>query len=241
MNWYQSRIRLREAPHRGFATVRRAVVHDPEHAPRGVVRWLAHDLIDQALKGRDTGSRFAAAEHFGAMHVQCGQVRPCAATHVLVLHAHGLACCGGQARMDAQTRLDAGLLVCGDDKFIRAQRLPLPAPLVQVQDASGLGLELRVARKDPAAVLPGTDRVLVQPAPHGAVADARHQPRALGVSRHICHTEPRQRQSQGGRQFARQRLDFNRELWGEKPEGVPGGPSLRGPPFALRRIACATG
>jgi hypothetical protein len=29
--------------------------------------------------------------------------------------------------------------------------------LVQVQDASGLGFEIRVSRKDPAAMLPRTD------------------------------------------------------------------------------------
>lgn len=212
--------------------MRRAVVHDPEHAPRGVVRWLAHDLIDQALERRDAGGRFAAAEHLGAMDVQGSQVRPSATACVLVLHAHRLARSGRQARMDAQPRLDAGLLVGRDDELVLAQRLPLPAPLVQVQDAPGLELELRIARKDPAAVLPGADCIFVQPTPDRAVADARHQARALGVSRHIGHTESRQRQAQGGWKFARERLDLNRELWGERPEGVPGVLSLRGPPFA---------
>lgn len=166
------------------------------------------------------------------MHVQRSQVGPGAATGVLVLHAHRLARPSWQARMDALARLDAGLLVGGDDELVLAQRLPLPAPLVQVQDAPGLGLEMRIARKDPAAVLPGADCVFVQPSPDRAVADARHQARALRVSRHIGHAEPRQRQTQGGRQFARERLDLNRELWGERPEVVPGGLSLRGPPIA---------
>jgi hypothetical protein len=52
------------------------------------------------------------------------------------------------------------------------------------------------------------------------------------VPRHIGHAEPRQRQAQGGWQFARERLDLNRELWGERPEGVPGGLSPPSPPFA---------
>ena len=134
--------------------------------------------------------------------------------------------------MDAQPRLDAGLLVGRDDVLVFAQRLALPAPLVQVQDARGFDLELGIARKEPAAVLPRPDGVLVQPTPHRAVADARHQPRALGLSRHIGHAESRQRQAEVGRTFARDRLDLNRELWGERPEGVPGGLSLRGPPIA---------
>jgi len=116
--------------------------------------------------------------------------------------------------------------------YILAQRPTLPAPLVQVQQAPGLGLKIGIARKDPAAVLPRADGILVQPTPDRAVADARHKTRALGVTRHIGHTEPRQRQAEGRRQFARERLDLNGEFWGEKPGGVPGGLSLRGPPFA---------
>ena len=134
--------------------------------------------------------------------------------------------------MDAQPRLDAGFLVGRDDVLVLAQRLSLPASLVQVQDAPGLGLEVRIARKNPAAVLPRPDCVLVQPTPDCAVADARHQTRALGVSRNVGHAEARQWQPKVGRQFARDRLDLNRELWGERPGGDLGGLSLRGPPIA---------
>ena len=122
---------------------------------------------------------------------------PGAATRVLVLHAHRLARPGRQARMDAQPRLDAGLFVSRDDELVLAQRLPLPAPLVQVQDAPGLDLEMRIARDNPSAALPGADgKVFTQPTPDRAVADARHHARALRVSRHIGHAEPRQRQAQ---------------------------------------------
>ena len=47
-----------------------------------------------------------------------------ASVPVLVL-SHGLACRNGKARMNAHTRLDGGLLVGGDDKFVLAQCLPL--------------------------------------------------------------------------------------------------------------------
>jgi hypothetical protein len=55
VNRNQPWMRLRQAPYRRLAAMRRAVIHDPEHAARGVVRWLTHDLIDQALERRDAG------------------------------------------------------------------------------------------------------------------------------------------------------------------------------------------
>jgi hypothetical protein len=45
---------------------------------------------------------------------------PGAAAHVLVLDAHRLAGLGGQARMDTQASLDAGLLVGRDHEFVLA-------------------------------------------------------------------------------------------------------------------------
>jgi hypothetical protein len=103
--------------------------------------------------------------------------------------------------MDAPASLDAGLLVGGDDELVLAQRLALPAARIQVQDAPGLGLELRVAREYPAAVLPRTDRILVQPTPHGAVADARNNAAVLCIAGHIGHAQPRQWNSQRGGQL----------------------------------------
>ena len=79
--------------------------------------------------------------------------------------------------------------------------------------------------------LPRPNRFFMQPTPDRAVADARHQTRARRVSRHIGHAESTKWQAQGGRHLVRERLDLNGELWGEKPEGVPGGLSLRGPPI----------
>ena len=49
--------------------MRGAVVHDPEYAPCLVVRWLAHDLVDQPFEGSNTGRALAAAKHLGAMDI----------------------------------------------------------------------------------------------------------------------------------------------------------------------------
>jgi hypothetical protein len=60
-----------------------------------------------------------------------------AATGVLMFHTHRLARAGRQARGDTHTGLDAGLLVL-------AQRLALPATRLQVQHASGFGLQVGI-------------------------------------------------------------------------------------------------
>ena len=95
--------------------------------------------------------------------------------------------------MDAHTCLDTGFLVSGNDKLVLAQGLPLPTACIQVQDAPGLDLKVRVAREYPAAMLPWADRVFVQPPPDRTVTDARNQPCVLGMVRHIGNTQPGQR------------------------------------------------
>jgi hypothetical protein len=56
--------------------------------------------------------------------------------------------------------LDGGHLVGGDDVLVATQLPTLEDPGVEVQHAPGLGLEVGVAGKDPAAVRPGPDGVL---------------------------------------------------------------------------------
>jgi len=169
--------------------MRAAVVHDPEDALGGVVGCLAHDLIDQSLKRLDAGRWFAAAKQLDPMNVHCGEVCPSATALVLVLDAHRLFRRARQARMSSNPRLDAGLLVGRDDELVLAQRRAFPATSVQVEDAFGLALELRVTREDPATMLPRAYRILVQPAADGAATDARDKARALRVQRDVARTE----------------------------------------------------
>ncbi len=66
--------------------------------------------------------------------------------------------------MTCSTRRSKGAMpVVADDELFVAQSLSLPAPLMQVQDSPGLGLEVRVPREDPAPMLPRSNRILVQP------------------------------------------------------------------------------
>ena len=70
-----------------------------------------------------------------------------------------------------------------------------------LENASGLDRELRIAGKDPAAMLPWPDRICVEPTPHCAVADAGDQPELSRLLRHVGHTKARQRRTQRRRQF----------------------------------------
>src|ERR1039457_3026619 len=67
-------------------------------------------------------------------------------------------------------------------------------------------------------MLPGTNRILVQPAPQGAVADRRDQAVVASISRQLRHAPTSQRLLALERQFAGQGLNLHDQLWGgEKP------------------------
>ena len=71
-------------------------------------------------------------------------------------------------------------------------------------------------RKNPAAVLPGSDGVLVQPAPDGRIADAGHQSGLHGVAGDLRHAPPRQRHLLLTGQLTGQGFNLHHDFWGEK-------------------------
>jgi hypothetical protein len=75
----------------------------------------------------------------------------------------------------AAAGLDGGLLVGAEDVLVVAEQLAGEPALVEVEDDAGLGGEVGVAGKDPGAVLPRLDRVLVQSAPQRGGRDVVHQ------------------------------------------------------------------
>src|SRR5207249_1623184 len=127
------------------------------------------------VKGRDSILGFAAAEEFGTVNVQSGQIGPRSQPFVFVLDLHGLTGLRGQRFGFSGARLNAGLFIRRDDELVGAQFTALPEALVQIQNASGLGRKLWVSRKDPAAVLPRADGILVQPSPDGGVTEGGGQ------------------------------------------------------------------
>ena len=84
--------------------------------------------------------------------------------------------------MDTAAGLDAGLLVGGEHEIAGAKRLTFPETFVEIQDGAGLLDKARVARKDPGAMTPGTERVLTEPTPNGGAADLSGSTRRCGNS-----------------------------------------------------------
>ena len=105
------------------------------------------------------------------------------------------------------------------------EQLPLPAALVEIEDAGrARSAKVRIAREDPRAVVPRADRVLGQPAPHRDRQRPPRRSRARTASRAISAADQReQRQSADDRrQLAGQRLDLGHLRRGEAPR--PAGP-----------------
>ena len=140
--------------------------------------------------------------------------------------------------MNAAAGLHAGFLVRRDHKFIVLERFSFPLALVQIQNPAGFGGKVRVAGKNPAPMLPGTNGILVQPAPQRRLTQLRYQTALADMPSEFVQTPARERHLMLGRQFASQRLNLH-EFWGEKTGGDPVGHVLPSPPDVPRRNAYA--
>jgi hypothetical protein len=169
-----------------------AVVDNPKHAARIIVGRSCHDLFDQTIKRRDTVAGLAAPKDTGAVDIQCGEVGPGAAAIIFVFDLHGAAGAASMCRVLAPARLDAGLLIRGYDEFIILQRLIFPATGIQVQQPARLFGKLGITRENPAAVIPGTDGILVQPPPDRTAADGRNQASLTDLTGEIAGAPARQ-------------------------------------------------
>ena len=78
--------------------------------------------VDEAIKGRDAGSRRAQPKQAGAMHVPRGQIGPGAVPTILVLDAQRLAGRDRRGGMAARPRLNTGLFIRRDHIVVRPQR-----------------------------------------------------------------------------------------------------------------------
>jgi hypothetical protein len=54
---------------------------------------------------------------------------------------------------------------------LSSSMVALPSPGIEIEQATSLFGEMGITRKDPTVVIPGPDRVLVQPSPDGAATD----------------------------------------------------------------------
>ena len=217
-----------------------AVVEDPEDPSRRAVGRLAHHLLDEPLEGRDPGPLLAPAEDLRPPDVPGGEVGEGARSFVLVLDPDRLARPGRRPWVDPSPGLDARLLVGGHDVLVGAESTALPAAGIQIEDRAGSGGEVGVAREDPAAVAPGPDRVLTEPAPEGRPGDRRGDATRDDRPAQLGDAEPPEGQPELRRPGAGERLHLNGHRRGKN--GRVGRPSVdrRARPGPLRRTACAT-
>ena len=224
----------------GFlASVSGAVVHDPKDPSSGLVGLLAHDLGDEPIHGSDTAFHFAAAKDLGAMDIPGGQVGPGTFAEVFVLDTRWAVRRRRQRWLFTAARLNAGLFVCGNAVVIGAQWRALPNAFVKIKDGSGLVGKVRIARKDPASMLPRSQRITAEPAPQSGAADLCDQALRNHMLPNFLDREPGQGKAERVRKFAGQSLNLNDEAGGKsglyaRPEAEPPGQAVE-----TRQIACA--
>jgi len=216
------------------------VVEYPKDTLGSAIGGLSHHVFDESIKAGNAIAGLAPTKELCPVHIHGSNIGPGPAACVLMLDFHHRVRLRGISEMLAASGLNAGFFIGAQNKVFFGKGLSIPEAMIQVQDAARLGCKLRVSRKDPRAVPPRADGVLVQPAPDGAVADGGHQAAILGIATQIRHAPTRQRLLMGAGQFTGQSFDLNDQLWGEKPGGDPGEAVLPGPPVASRKSACAT-
>jgi len=216
-----------------------AVVHNPEDAMSRLVRLLAHDLSEEAVRWGNSIFRFAAAEEFGAMDVPSCQIGPGALAEILVLDSPGAVRSQRQTPMFSAAGLDAGLFICREDEFIASQWGALPRALIQVEDDTRLDSKLRIAGENPTSMSPRTEGIPAEPAPQCSAADLGHQTLSEDVLADLRDRKSRQGETEVMRKLAGEGLNLNDETGGKsgpsaRPEAAPPGPGA-GPD----RTACA--
>src|SRR5215831_16455088 len=154
--------------------MRRTVVDDPKDTACGAVRFLNHDLIHKAAESSAAIGRFTVSENPGVMDIPSRQIDPSTEAFIVGLQTHRLMRLGWRAGMFRLTRLNAGLLVCGENKIVRIQWSTFPSSGVEIQYASRFDDKIRIARKQPRSESPWLDCILTEPAPECGFTDVRH-------------------------------------------------------------------
>jgi hypothetical protein len=94
------------------------------------------------------------------MHIPCSQVDQGARSIVLMLDTLRSAAAGRRALMDTGASLNAGFLIRTEDIVVVAERPPLPGLVLEVENRASLRLKRGITWENPAAKVPGANRVL---------------------------------------------------------------------------------
>jgi hypothetical protein len=117
----------------------------------------------------------------------------------------------------------------------------LPDALVQIQEAPGLAFEIRVSRKDPGAVLPRMDRVLVEPSSDGGITEGCCETTGADIGAEFRHAPARKWLTDATGKFAGQGFNLHHQFWGKKSGVGRGAGGLPDRPAVFRRIVFASG
>src|SRR4051794_16737638 len=164
-------VGLQHASNRGFAPMRRTIVHHPEHPRRLAVFGPFHHLLDQAPERYDPRPGLATPHDQALLDVPGRQILQGTAPFVLGLDASGTPRTRAEALMTADAGPDTRLLVGAEEAVFRVEAFGSPQPRIQVEHASRFGGELRIAREDPVLVPPGLDGIAVEDPPDRAATD----------------------------------------------------------------------
>ena len=223
-----------------LAAVRGAVIDDPEDSLGRSIGLSPHDLVNQPAEGCDARFLLQATEQFRPMDVPSGEVSERAAPVVLMLDEHGMALARRPRWVAADTSLDGGLLICRDDVFPDMKPFSFETTGIKIENSAGLGLEVGISRRDPAAMPPGPDGILRKPLPNGGAGDVGDQAPPDHLGPDIGNVEPGQGQAELGWQFTDDGLDRDHQLWGGKRASGSSVPAPQGRRGVPRRSAYAT-
>ena len=137
VNQYGLTISVPEALYRRLATVRRAIIHNPEDPARRAVRFHSHDLLHQSAERLDLRLRLATAQDSATANIPGGQVLKGSASLVFMLNAHRPPRAGRQGRVATDSGLNARFLIRTDDVVATTQRFAFPEAGIQIEDSPG--------------------------------------------------------------------------------------------------------
>jgi len=191
-----------------LASVRRAIVHNPEYPSRRLVRFMAHDLFYQSFERFDACFPLTSTENLRSMNIPSRKIGQSALPLIFMFYSHHGTGLGRQRLCLSFSRLDTAFLISRDDIIRGSEGHPHPLFLVQIQYRPCLAGKLRIAWKEPTAILPRFDGIFIEPPPDGDPTDASDNALLNNEPLKVFPTEPRDRNAQTRGKFARQR--FNR-------------------------------
>ena len=82
--------------------------------------------------------------------------------------------------------LDTGFLISTDDVIVVSEALAIPDALIKIQDPRCLFTKIRIARKNPASILPWFYGIGIEPSPNSRTTDGSNDAIFNDLPGNIC-------------------------------------------------------